>query len=67
MLKNDQVEELITVIAGLDRRDLVEQFRTYQGSFPVDFTADFLERQSVERLRHILAALCIQQKRIPRI
>jgi hypothetical protein len=67
MLHTQQVEELITTVSTLDRGALVEQFRSYQASFPVDFTHEFLERESLDRLRHLFVALCVQQKRIPRI
>ena len=65
MLQTEQVEELISVVAGLDRQTIIEQFRSFQGSFPVDFTSEFLDREPIERLRHLLAALCLQQQRMP--
>jgi hypothetical protein len=65
MLQTHQVEELMTVIAALDRRTLVEQFHNCQASFPVDFTPDFLATQPIERLRHIFVALCLQTQHMP--
>ena len=65
MLQPHQIEELICVVAALDREALVEQFATYQATFPVDFTNEFLQRESVERLRHIFVALCLQCQRMP--
>jgi len=67
MLQTDQVEELISVVAGLDRPTIIEQFRSFRASFPVDFTTEFLEHEPIERLRHLFAALCLQQQRIPEI
>ena len=66
MLHTEQIEELITVVAALDRDALVRRLRDYQASFPVDFTREFLEQQSDERLRHLFVAMCLQQQRLPR-
>lgn len=67
MLQSNQIEELISVVSALNRESLVEQFHSYQASFPLDFTREFLERQPVERLRHLFVALCLQQQRLPAI
>lgn len=64
MWQAEQVEELISVVSALDRDSLVTQLRDFKGTFPVDFTRDFLEQQNLDRLRHIFLALCLQQKRI---
>lgn len=66
MLKNDQVEKLVTLVASLDRDELVEQFRTYPARFPVDFSDEFLRKTSLDRLRHIFLAMCLQTQRMPR-
>ena len=65
MLQSDQVEELITLVSSLDKPSLLRQFRDYPSSFPVDFTADFLDRQPLDRLRHLFLAMCLQCKRMP--
>ena len=65
MLKNDQVEELISLVWGLDRGALVSQFRRYPAQFPIDFTPEFFERTPLERLRHIFVALCLQHQHMP--
>ena len=66
MLQNaEQLEELITVVSALDRPALVEQFRSYKGSFPLDFSREFLEQQSMDRLRHLFVAVCLQSKQMP--
>jgi hypothetical protein len=65
MLDASQVEELICVVSAMDRPALVRQFRGYPGSFPVDFTDDFLHRTPLERLRHIFVALCLQCHHLP--
>jgi hypothetical protein len=67
MLASDQVEELICLVAAMDRRMLVEQIHEYHATFPLDFTADFLSTVSLDRLRHIFVALCLQQQHVPDI
>ena len=64
-MDSHQVEELICVVSAMDRESLVEKFRNFRGSFPVDFTPEFLEAQPTDRLRHIFVALCIQHRRLP--
>ena len=65
MLQSDQIEDLIVLVSSLDRDALVGHFRTYRANFPVDFTADFLNRLPVEKLRHIFVAMCLQTQRLP--
>lgn len=67
MLQSDQIEELICVVAGLDKATLVDQFQNFRASFPIDFTHEFFDTQSVDRLRHIFLALCLEQQRLPQI
>jgi len=65
MLHSEQVEELITLVSSLDKVALLQQFREYPASFPVDFTSDFLDRQPLDRLRHLFVAVCLQSKQMP--
>jgi hypothetical protein len=66
MLPSQQmVEELITIVSGLDKDSLLQQFREYPASFPLDFTPDFLDHQPLERLQHLFVAVCLQSKRLP--
>jgi hypothetical protein len=67
MLPTHQVEELITVVASLDRATLISQFRQYPSSFPVDFSLEFLDRQPLERLRHLFVAVCLQSQKMPEL
>ena len=66
-MEAQQVEELICLVSAMDRPSLVEQFRAYRASFPVDFTDHFLQTTPVERLRHIFLALCLQCQQFPPI
>ena len=65
MLDAHQVEELIRLASAMDRQELVHQFRTFRGPFCVDFTESFLQETSLDRLRHIFVALCLQCQRVP--
>jgi hypothetical protein len=65
MLQAQQVEELICLVSGMDRQQLLQQFHTYDASFPLDFTPDFLQSASLERLQHIFLAVCLQSQRMP--
>jgi hypothetical protein len=67
MLQCCQVEELIRLVAAMEKAVLIEQFQNYRASFPVDFTREFLESQSLDRLRHLFVALCLHTQRMPEI
>ena len=64
-MPTDQIEELIKVVSSLDKRTLLRQFQAFPASFPVDFTPDFLDRQPLDRLRHLFVAVCLQTKKMP--
>ena len=64
-MQADQVEEMLCLISSLDRPALTHQLVEFRANFPVDFSTEFLEEQSVERLRHLLFALCMQNRYIP--
>lgn len=65
MLHSEQIEELICLVAALDRATLVAQFMNFRGTFPLDFTREFLETMPLDRLQHIYVALCLQTQRFP--
>ena len=43
-------------IASLGRHELERRIKNFRGRFRLDFTEDYLNRLSVDRLRHILLA-----------
>jgi len=45
-----------TSIAALGRNELKTRIRNFRGRFKLDFTEDYLNKLSVDRLRHILLA-----------
>ena len=67
MLQSHQIEELICLVAAMDRAALVRQIRHYRASFPLDFTQQFLDTTPIDRLRHIFLALCLQCQQMPEI
>ncbi len=66
MLNASQVEELICIVSAMDRPALTQRLLEFRGNFPVDFTSEFLGNLTLERLRHIYAALCMQNSHAPR-
>ena len=56
------VERQVTSIAALGRDELKRRIRNFRGRFKLDFTEDYLNKISVERLRHILLAALITTK-----
>jgi hypothetical protein len=65
MLQSHQIDDLIQLVAALDREALLDHFHSYRASFPLDFTDDFLNSMPLDRLRHIFVALCLQTQRLP--
>jgi hypothetical protein len=56
------VESQVTSIAVLGRDELTRRIRNFRGRFKLDFTEDYLNKISVDRLRHILLAALINAK-----
>jgi len=50
------LEREATSIAALRRHELERRIKNFRGRFKLDFTEDYLNRLSVDRLRHILLA-----------
>ena len=59
MVERECFEREATSIAGLGRSELERRIRNFKGRFKLDFTEDYLNRLSVDRLRHILLAALI--------
>lgn len=55
-------EQAITSIASLGREELKKRIKNFHGSFKLDFTDDYLNSLSVDRLRHILLAALTNEK-----
>lgn len=60
-----QFDDVVCLIAGMDRRTIALNLRTFRGRFPVDLTPDFIASTDLDRLRHIYLALCLQTRQMP--
>jgi len=59
MRSRKQFEQAANSIASLGRDELKKRIRNFKGRFKMDFTEDYLDSLSVDRLRHILLAALI--------
>ena len=55
-------EQTATSLAALGRGELEKRIKNFNGRFRLDFTEDYLNNLSVDRLRHILLAALINAK-----
>ena len=62
MASRKYFEQTATSIASLGRDELKRRIRSFRGRFRLDFTEDYLNNLSVDRLRHILLAVLINAK-----
>jgi hypothetical protein len=63
MLSSVSVEQDITTIACMNRRELKNRIRHFQGRFQMDFTESYLNSATEDHLRHILYAARTQARR----
>ena len=57
------LERTANSVAILGRAELKRKIKNFRGRFKLDFTEDYLNKLSVDRLRHILMAALINAKR----
>jgi len=62
MSSREYFEQTTTSIAALGRAELKRRIKNFRGRFKLDFTEDYLNNISVDRLRHILLAALINGK-----
>jgi len=62
MSSREYFEQTTTSIAALGRTELKRRIKNFRGRFKLDFTEDYLNNLSVDRLRHILLAALINGK-----
>jgi len=55
-----QIDDITCKIAGMNRNQVQREIRTFSGRFTLDFSPEYLKKQSLERLRHILLAAKLQ-------
>ena len=66
MLTAQQQELLLMQVASLSREQIVAEIRRCPARFPIDLTDEWMNRQPLEDLRHIFAAICMQCGHLPR-
>ena len=52
----NRLNHLTVSIASLGRAEIRRKLRNFKGRFKLDFTEEYLNKLSLERLRHILLA-----------
>jgi hypothetical protein len=62
MASVEYFEQASTSIAALGKDELKKRIKNFRGRFKLDFTEDYLDNLSVDRLRHILLAALINAK-----
>ncbi len=60
-----EFQSLTDRIAEMDRPSLIEALRGLECDFKMDFDEEFLTEVSIERLRHILLAVCMHAHELP--
>lgn len=63
MSSNKYFEQTASSISSLGRDELKKHIRNFKGRFTLDFSEDYLDSTSVDRLRNILLAALINSKR----
>lgn len=59
MASRQYFEQTATSLASLGREELKRRIRNFKGRFKLDFSDNYLDNISVDRLRHILLAALI--------
>lgn len=63
MISRERFEQTATSIAALNKGQLKSRIRHFKGRFKLDFTEDYLNKLSADRLRHILLAAHVNARR----
>ncbi|MFC1760511.1 hypothetical protein ACFL6U_00340 [Planctomycetota bacterium] len=56
------LEQITASISGMGKSELKKRIRGFKGRFRLDFTDDYLNQATADRLRHILLAAMINAK-----
>lgn len=62
MIAREYFEQTATSIAVLGRNELKSRIKNFKGRFKLDFSEDYLNKLSAERLRHILLAALVNAR-----
>lgn len=58
--RNTDIERITVGVASMNREAVKQELLQFEGRFKLDFTEDYLESLSLDRLRHILLAAKLQ-------
>jgi len=60
-----RLDHLTVSIASLSKAEIKRKLKSFKGKFKLDFTEEYLNKLSLERLRHILlAAMLTKYKKV---
>lgn len=62
MVSKTYFEQTAVSLAALDRNELKRRIKNFRGRFKLDFSEDYLNSLSIDRLRHILLAALLNAK-----
>ena len=62
MVSKKNFEQTATAIAVLGKTELKRRIKNFKGRFKLDFTDDYLNNLTLDRLRHVLLAALINAK-----
>lgn len=62
MASKEYFEQTATSLAALNRGELKKRIINFRGRFKLDFSEEYLDNLSVDRLRHVLLAALINAK-----
>ncbi len=62
MIPRERFERTAVSIASLNKTQLKSRIKNFRGRFKLDFTEDYMNKLSADRLRHILLAALINTK-----
>lgn len=59
MVAGFSFEKTCSKIASMSKREVIRRLLNFDGPIKMDFSADYLEKLSTDRLRHILLAAVV--------
>ena len=60
----EQMEQLALKLAGMDRPDLIAALGALDCDFPMDFTEEYFDSISLERLKHIVLVASLHARNL---
>lgn len=64
-MKTEIFENIATEIASMEKEQIIDYIKHFHGRFRMDFTEEFLNKLSIDRLRHILMAAIMTNTTTP--